>query len=482
MINLRPILLITGSLLLVIAASMLIPAIVDIYYGNEDWMAFVAAAFFTCFIGGVMVFSNQGEVKNFTVKQTFFLTTFSWFAIAIFSTLPFMLSELKMSFTDSFFESMSGLTTTGSTVMVGLDNAPPGILLWRALLNGIGGVGIIVFALAVLPMLRIGGMQLFRSESSDKTDKILPRATQIAGVIGYTYVLLVFLCFAAFWWAGMGPFDAICHSLATIATGGFSTKDASFGYFNSALLDYICVVFMLLGSMPFLLYVQMTQGNFRAFFKDSQVQWFLLITFFCISAVTCWMVMDQAMPFWEALRRVSFNLVSVITTTGFASTDYNQWGSFAVIMFFMCTVMGGCTGSTTGGIKVFRHQVLFETAKAQISRLIQPHGIFLPQFNKKPITDAVTNSVMSFFILFALSFTVLAVLLSLTGLDFITSMSSAAQALSNTGPGLGNIVGPAGNFSTLSDPAKWMLAIGMLIGRLEIFTVLVLFSPYFWRE
>lgn len=483
MINFRPILLVTGILLTILSIAMAVPAVVDIYYANEDWKSFLASAFFTCFVGGTLVLSNQGKIVTFTIKQAFVLTTLSWLLMGAFSSLPFYFSNLGMSYTDAFFESMSGFTTTGSTVMTGLDNAPPGILIWRALLQWLGGIGIIVFAMAVLPMLKIGGMQLFRTESSDKSEKILPRATQISSMIGGVYISLTMTCFLTLWLLGdMMPLDAICHAMSAISTGGYSTKDASVGFYDSVLIEIIIIIFMLLGALPFVLYVQALQGNYKALFKDSQVKWFMSIVILSVSATAFWVNYDSNMPLLEAYRYASFNVISVLTTTGFVNTDYNQWGSFAITFIFLLSVMGGCTGSTSGGIKIFRYQVLYETAKSQITRLIQPHGIFPPLFNGKPISETITGSVMSFFILFAFSFTVLAILLSLTGLDYLTSMSAAAQAMANVGPGLGNIVGPAGNFSTLTDPAKWLLAIAMLVGRLEIFTVLVLFSKYFWKD
>lgn len=482
MVNFRPILYITGVFLSIIAALMVLPALADLYYDNNDWKAFLASAFFTLVVGFTLILTNSGKIEHFTIKQTFVLTTFSWVLLCFFAALPLRLAELEMDFTDAMFEAMSGLTTTGASVMSGLDNTPPGILLWRALLNWIGGIGIIVFAMAVLPMLKIGGMQLFRTESSDKSEKILPRATQISSMIGGIYLLLSVICGLIYWFLGMSGFDAICHAMATIATGGFSTHDASFGFFNSQAIELACIIFMILGALPFVLYIQFLHGRYTTLFTDKQVQLYMVVIVLGIAILTAYRVDTADIELQQALREVSFSFISVITTTGFATTDYGQWGSFAVTFFFLFMVMGGCTGSTTGGIKVFRYQVLYATAKSQITRLIQPHGIFPPRMHGKIISDEVTSSVLSFFILFAISFTVIALGLSYTGLDYLSSMSAAAQALANVGPGLGDIVGPVGNYSSLTDPAKWLITIGMLVGRLEIFTVLVLFSPYFWRD
>jgi trk system potassium uptake protein TrkH len=482
MVNFRPILLVIGILLVVLAAAMALCAVVDLWYGSPDWHAFISSAFYCVFVGGGLIFSNHDHTANFSIKQAFILTVFSWSSLAAFATLPFMLSSYKISFTDAYFEVMSGLTTTGSTVLVGLDTMPPGLLLWRGVLQALGGVGIIVMAMAILPMLKIGGMQLFRTESSDKSEKILPRATQLSASISMVYISLVTSCTVLLWLAGMSMFDAVNHSVAAVSTGGFSTHDASVAYYNNVHIEVILDIFMLLGGMPFVLFVQMAYGNYRPLLLDSQIRWYLSTLLIGIVVLTCWEYLVDKMPFPEALRHSSFNLISIATTTGFASADYSVWSPFAVVLFFFFTIGVACTGSTAGGIKVFRFQVLYETARAQVYQLAQPHGVFRAMFNGKPITETVTNSVLGFFILYALCFSVVALLLSLTGLDFITSMSASATALSNTGPGLGKLIGPAGNFSTLTDNAKWVLSAAMLLGRLELFTVLVLFSPHFWKN
>ena len=482
MLNLRPILFVIGILLAILSAAMVIPAIVDAVLKNPDWGGFALSAFLTAFVGVSLILINLGYQGDISIRQAFFLTTFSWVTVCAFGALPFVFSAVKLSYTDAFFETMSGLTTTGSTVMSGLDHLAPGILLWRSILHGLGGVGIIVMALAILPMLKIGGMQLFRTESSDKSDKILPRATQIAGAIIGIYFLLLFACTTLLWMAGMSLFDAICHALGTISTGGFSTHDASLGYFRSPTIEVIITIFMVLSSIPFLLYIYVLRGNPMALIRDTQVQWFIAIGFFSIATISAWQFFINHVPLYDALRHTIFSVTSIITTTGFVTVDYSTWGNFVITFIFMLTVVGGCTGSTTGGIKIFRYQILYETAKTQIRHLIQPHGVFRPLFNHKVVPEPVTSSVMSFFILFAFCFLAFTVLLSMTGLDYLTSMSATATALGNVGPGLGNIVGPVGNFSTLPDTAKWLLSAAMLIGRLEVFTVLVLFTPYFWRS
>ena len=394
--------------------------------------------------------------------------------------MPFQFSELELDATDAFFESMSGVTTTGATVIVGLDFAPPGILLWRAILQWLGGIGIIVMAVAILPMLQVGGMQMFRVEAFD-TDKVLPRAAQIAGGIAIIYVLLTAMAAMLLWAIGMSGFDAVAHAMTSIATGGFSTYDASVGHFNNAAVDWAMSAIMVLGSIPFVLYLRVIRGDLRPVFADTQVRWFLAILATAILLTAFWLYRSAQMEPLQSLRYSTFNVISVMTGSGFATDDYGNWGSFVVAVMFVLMFIGGCAGSTTCGIKIFRLQVLYATAHAQIHRLMQPNGVFFPYYNKKPIPDPVATSVMSFFFLFAACFALLAVGLGMTGLDFITAVSGAASAIANVGPGLGDIIGPSGNYATLPDSAKLLLSLGMLLGRLELFTVLILLAPSFWR-
>ncbi|MCH2548137.1 MAG: TrkH family potassium uptake protein [Alphaproteobacteria bacterium] len=481
MINLRPILQVNGILLAILAAAMLLPAFIGYILGNPDWKVFLFSAFITAFIGSGLFITNRGFKGELNIRQAFVFTSSSWAILPVFGALPLYYSGFGLTFTDAYFEAVAGFTTTGSTVISGLDTATPELLLWRALLQWLGGIGIIVFAIAILPMLRIGGMQLFRSESSEK-EKILPRAAQIANAIAAVYGLITLVCAITYWLCGMSGFDAICHALTTVSTAGFSTYDASFGHFQNPKLEYASTIFMLVSALPFLLYYQMLRGRHQDMWRNTQVRWFLAIYAMSTAIMALWLVTKHPMSFEEAFRLSAFNVASIVTTTGYASTDYTLWGSFAVVFMFLLGVMGGCSGSTTGGIKVFRYQVLFETAKSQINQLIQPHGVFLPKYNHKPISDAVSNSVMTYFILFAMTFTVTAMLLSLMGLDYITSLSAAASAVANVGPGLGPIIGPSGNYAPLPDGAKYLLCFTMIAGRLELFTVLVLFSPSFWRD
>ena len=478
----RAVFLVNGVLLLILGLAMLVPAMLDARVGHPDWQVFMAAAFVTGFVGASLSITCWGSGEHLTLRQAFILTTSVWVVTPAFGALPFVFSELDLSYTDAFFEAMSGITTTGSTVISGLEFAPPGILIWRALLQWMGGIGIIVTAVAILPLLQVGGMQLFRMESSDASEKVLPRTAQIAGAISIIYLSLSLLCAIVYWAAGMPAFEAAAHAMTTIATGGFSTSDLSIGIYDSALIDYTAMIFMIIGSLPFLLYFQVVRGRPLALWRDSQVRWFFAILATAIGCMTLYQINNNHVPLAQALRYTGFNVTSIMTGTGYATDDYGQWGSFAVVLFFFVMFIGGCAGSTSCGIKIFRFQVLYAAARSQMSRLLQPHGVFVANFNRRPIPDSVMDSVMSFFFLFALSFAVMAVLLSLMGLDFLTAVSGAATAISNVGPGLGDVIGPSGTFAPLPDMAKWLLAAGMLLGRLELLTVMVLFTRTFWRS
>ncbi|WP_350336128.1 TrkH family potassium uptake protein [Coralliovum pocilloporae] len=481
MIDPRPITLIVGALTTGLGAAMLAPALLDILLGNPHWQVFVASSLFTMLTGSMLFLSAQGSAGQMNLRQAFIMTVAAWVSLVGFGAIPFYLSGVVPSITDAVFESMSGLTTTGATVIVGLDNAPPGILFWRGLQQWLGGLGIIVMAVAVLPMLQIGGMQLFKVEAFETPDKILPRATQISGSMTMIYLIFTTLCMIAYWAAGMRMTDALIHAMTTVATGGFSTKDGSIGHFDSAAIDMIGITFMLAGSLPFLLYVQAVQGRTSILWRDSQVKAFMLTVFALVLVAWIYEHARGFNPGIEGLRYAAFNVISIMTGTGYATTDYGAWGPFAVTFFFVIMFIGGCAGSTSCGIKIFRFQVLYQNVRQHLSRIVYPNGIFVTRFNGRKLPDSVSGAVMSFFFLYLCSVAVLAVALSFTGLDDLTAISGAATAISNVGPGLGDIIGPSGNFKPLNDTAKWLLTAGMLMGRLELFTVLVLFLPRFWR-
>ncbi|NND50279.1 MAG: TrkH family potassium uptake protein [Rhizobiales bacterium] len=482
MIDPRPITLVVGVLSTTLGAVMLIPALVDLAYGAPGWTVFAVSSLITLFIGGAMTLATWGRAGNLSIRQAFVLTTAAWVALALFAALPLWLGEAGLSFTDAVFESMSGITTTGATVVTGLDSMSRGFLLWRALLQWLGGIGIIVMAVAVLPMLQVGGMQLFRLESSDTSEKILPRATQIASSITGFYVSVTLICAAAYRIFGMDTFDAVVHAMTTIATGGYSSHDASFAFFANPAVEMVAVVFMIAGSLPFILYLQAMSGKPGLLVRDTQVQWFVGSAAALVIVALIYQLSAGISAPLTAMRHAAFNVVSIMTGTGYASVDYGHWGTFAVGFFFFIMFIGGCAGSTSCGIKIFRFQVLFQHMRVQLARVSYPHGVFTPHYNGRPIPDQASRSVMAFFLLFFVCFALLAVALGMLGLDGTTALSAAASAIANVGPGLGEIVGPAGNYASLPELAKWLLCLGMLLGRLELFTVLVLFTPAFWRN
>jgi trk system potassium uptake protein TrkH len=480
-LDFRPVLHVLGILLSILALSMVLPMLTDLYYGSLDWRAFFISILITAFFGGALMLSTSGQVLNINRREGFLLIVLCWVVISLFAALPLWLSHIGLDFTDAAFEAVSGITTTGSTVIVGLENTPPGVLLWRALLQWLGGIGIILMAMSILPFLKIGGMQMFQTELSE-SEKALPRATRFAASIGIIYVVLTILGIISYHMAGMSLFDSIIHSMTTLSTGGFSSYDSSFAGFEQPAVHYIAVIFMILGGLPFILYLKAINGNARPLLTDSQVRWFLSIVLVSTVTMIIYLMKDGQTDLATAMRLSAFNVVSIITGTGYSNGDYNAWGGFAIGLLFFLMVMGACAGSTTCGIKIFRFQILYAVTKVQIRQLMHPSGVFIPHYNRKPIPKGVPSSVMSFFFMYVLSFAILAILLSFVGLDFLTAMSGAATSISNVGPGLGEVIGPAGNFESLPDSAKWILCIGMILGRLELFPVLVMLSPQFWQR
>jgi trk system potassium uptake protein TrkH len=486
MLSLRPILYLIGHLLVALAAWMLIPLALDMLDGRTDWTAFAAGAGVTFFSGWMLMLMNRDTVIRLNLQQAFVFTTLAWVIVAAFGAMPILIAEPMLGVAGAYYESMSGLTTTGGTVIPDLDAVSRGVILWRALLNWIGGVGIIVMAVAILPTLQVGGMQLFKREaSSDASEKVIPKVRDLAGGIIMTYGVLSVACAVAYWWAGMGWFDAIAHMMATISTGGYSTEDAGVGAFSAAHpnVEWVGVVFMLAGALPFLMYIRLAQGDWGVLRRDSQIRVFLAIALGAalLVALQRYAFSDGSEAFGDILRVTAFNLISIISGTGLVSADYMQWTGFAVSAMFLLVFFGGCAGSTSGAIKTYRLQILWELMRIQGRKLLRPHGVFVAYYNRRPVNADVIESVAAFFFLYIASFLILSFILSAMGYDMVTSLSSIAANLANCGPGLGPIVGPAGNYATLSDPAKWVLSITMLLGRLEFYTVLVLFSPQFWR-
>ncbi len=477
-----PIIYLIGMLLCILSLFMILPAFVDWFYGNENWPAFVGSSMATLFVGSILFLTNKGSAtEHLELRQAFLLTNSAWISIALFGSLPFLLSDIDMSFIDSFFESTSGITTTGATVIENLEAKSHGILIWRALLQWLGGVGIIVMALAVLPMLSIGGMQLFKTESYETPDKVVPKAASFAAGISIVYITLTVIWALMLWGAGMSMFDSIAHAMTTLATGGYSTKSQSLAAFNSSTIEVIIIFGMLVGSLPFVHYLTLTKNGIKNLIKDDQVKLFLTLVFFVVLIMSLYLSSNN-IPYLEALRLASFNVISIITGTGFGTSDFNNWGGFPTTILLILMFVGGCAGSTTCGLRMARIQVLIANAKAQVSKLIRPHAVVVSYYNQKPIPENVAESVMGFFFLYIISFAVIASLLGGLGLDLVTAISGAASAIGNVGPGLGDIIGPSGSYQSIPDLGKLILCAGMILGRLEIFAILVMFSPLFWKN
>ena len=473
---------IIGTLLIILGFFMLVPYWIQILY-KEDSHSFLSSSFITILIGVLFVLANLQEEYQLNLKQTFFFSTFAWIAIAAFGALPFVLSDVNFSLSDAFFESMSGITTTGSTVVTNLDASPKSILLWRAIMQWLGGVGIIVMAITVLPLLKVGGMQLFKIESSDKPEKILPRTSQVAFIIVSTYLILTFSCAFFYKISGMNLFDSIAHAMTTIATGGFSTHNDSIGYFDNSNIEIIATIFIILGSIPFITYLKFIKGNKKIFFQDIQIKG--LVYLFLLSTLIMFLYLffnNNNILIIEKIRIASFNVVSILSGTGYVTNDFSLWGKFPLIFFLFLMFIGGCAGSTACGIKIFRFQLLFLFLNNQIKKIIYPNSIFILKYNNQKITNGYMNSVIIFVFAYLFIFVLTAMLLSITGLDFLSAISGAATSISNVGPGLGEMIGPNGNFKLIPDISKWILSFGMLLGRLELFAVLILFFPSFWRN
>jgi trk system potassium uptake protein TrkH len=480
--TLRIIGFIIGIFLITLAIAMVVPMITSmIFQRTADMPSFLWSSLITFVSGLVLVGQGRPEHVHLRPRDMYLLTVSSWVIVCIFAALPFLLTQ-HISYTDSFFESMSGITATGSTVLSGLDTMSPGILIWRSLLHWLGGIGFIGMAVAILPLLRIGGMRLFQTESSDRSEKVMPRSHMVAKFIVLVYLGITVLGTLAFWWAGMSLFDAVNHAMSAISTGGFSTSDQSLAKWPQPAVHWVAIVVMILGALPFTLYVATLRGNRGALLKDQQVQGFIVLLLVTWLVMGAWYWATTDLPWYDALRHVALNVTSVVTTTGFALGDYSLWGNFALMLFFYLGFIGGCSGSTAGGVKVFRFQVAYILLRANLHQLIHPRAVIKQKYNGHRLDDEIVRSILTFSFFFTFTICLIALMLSLLGLDWMTALTGAASTVSGVGPGLGETIGPAGNFSTLPDAAKWILSLGMLLGRLEIITVLVLCIPAFWRH
>ncbi len=480
--DVRAVLYVIGLVVACLGIAMTAPMVADLIDGNENWRAFAISSLVTGLTGVVITLSTHNRVGNsLTIKQIFILTTGLYVALPVFGAVPFVLGEPGIDIVDAFFEAMSGLTTTGATVIAGLESLPPGVLLWRGLLQWFGGIGIIVIAVVFFPFLRVGGMQLFRWDSLVTLGQILPRAFEVTWSISLIYLFLTVACALGYSFAGMSVFDAIVHSMTTVATGGFANYDSSFASLG-ARAEYVSVVFMILASLPFFRYFQFATGSYRPLFEDRQVRGFMMSIIAIVILLVVWLILVNDRNFEIALRKSLFNGVSILTGTGYASENYSNWGGFPVAVFFIIGLVGGCAGSTCCSIKIFRFQLMISALRAHITRVRLPHAVAVPKYAGQRIPNEVLSSVMSFFVIFFATLLGATLLLAIAGLDFLTSLSAAAAALANIGPGLGDIVGPAGNYAGLGDGPKLLLAFVMLVGRLELTAVYALLTIRFWRS
>ena len=479
MSNYKTVFFTLGILQIILGLFMIVPILAQFIYKEVD-SSFFGASIVTIIFGTLFFLSNLDHDKKLNLQQAFLLTALSWLSIAIFGSLPFVFSDINFSFTNAFFESMSGITTTGSTIISNLDEMPKGILLWRALLQWLGGIGIIIMAITLMPIMNVGGMQLFKISNNDSSEKILPKSKEIAMRLIYIYSGLTTLCAMSYFIFGMSLFDSITHSMTTIATGGFSNYNESIGYFNSSYIEISAIIFILLGSLPFIVYIKFINGNKMIFFNDIQIQTFFKVILGSIIILSIYLAFSNLDTF--SFMAILFNIISILTGTGYVNAQFDNWGSFSLVLFLILMFIGGCAGSTTCGIKIFRIQILYSFIINSLKKIIYPKGIFVLKYDQNPIDNKFISSIISFIYMYLIIFFFITALLSLTGLDFITSISGAATAISNVGPGLGSIIGPNGDFSSLPDASKWILSVGMILGRLELFAILVLFLPSFWRN
>ena len=481
MSNYKTVFFTLGILLIILGVAMIVPISFQLIY-NEFDSTFIISGIITITFGILFFLSNIDHLKSINTQQAFLLTALSWLSIAIFGSLPFFFSGLSLSITDSFFESMSGITTTGATILENIEKSPKGILIWRAMLQWLGGIGVILMAITLMPIMNIGGMQLLKVTSYDTSEKILPKSKEVSLRLITVYLSLTALCSVFYKIFGMNTFDSITHSMTTIATGGFSNYDQSIGYFNNPNIEIISILFILLGSIPFILYIKFISNEKKIIFKDEQVKLFFKLTLISILILFFYLIIVNKNIYEIHIRSVIFNVVSILTGTGYVTKEFDQWGNFPLIFFLILMFIGGCAGSTTCGIKIFRVHILYYFIRNQLMKIIYPRAIINLKYNNNKVDDKLIASIISFIYLYILIFFVLASLLTLTGLDFITSISGAASSLSNVGPGLGSEIGPNSNYSGLPDESKWLLSIGMILGRLEIFALLIIFLPSFWRR
>lgn len=481
MVDLRPIANVIGNLLIFLAAMMMVPASVDFFADLPNAADFLESALLTGGFGLALRLSTaNADLSKLNTRQAYLLTVQVWVGLPLFASLPFMLGAPELGFTDAYFEAVSGITTTGSTVIVGLDELPPGMNLWRGILNWIGGLGIAFIAMIFLPVMRVGGMQFFRTEGFDTLGKALPRATDIALALLAVYAGLTLLCVLVYLGLGMTWLDAVVNGAATIATGGFSPSDASFGKYPGAA-EYAGAVFMLLGSFPYILYARMASGHRGAVLWDAQVGALLRWTLYAVGSVALWRVLNSNMGPEQAFRESLFNIVSIITGTGFFSGSFGAWGEYSMAVALIVGLIGGCSGSSSGALSVFRVQVAWQAVLSQIARIQMPDRIAPIRYAGRRVEDETINALMLYVTGYILIIGVLTVAMSLAGVDMVSALFGIWTSLGNIGYGYGPMVADTGTFRDFPDAAKWLMTLAMLLGRLGLLAILVVALPSFWR-
>jgi trk system potassium uptake protein TrkH len=478
----RPALYIAALCGLYLAAAMFLPAMVDLYYGHQDWQVFALSGFMVGGLSLMTALATHGPPPTFNKRLGFLLVNLLWAVFSIVGAIPLFLAEHELSFAQALFESVSGITTTGSTVISGLDTLPRGILLWRSLLCWMGGIGIVALGLFILPFLKVGGMSVFKLESSDTNDRPFARLASFTRAFLGIYVLLTLVCMIAYDLAGMSHFDALNHAMSTVATAGFSTRDISFAYFDSEAILVIGTIFLTIGSLPFSVLILLAVRRRLNTLRDPQIVVFL--GYLCAFSVLLGVYhhLRNGVEIDTAMIHSFFNMASILSTGGFASDDYTLWGPFAVALAFFATAIGGCSGSTAGGIKTYRFVIIFNIIRSGLKRLIYPNAIYPVRYGNITVDPDAQRGVFLFVSLFLALWAIGSMAMGALGYDFLTATSAVLTCLANVGPGVGPIIGPVGNFSTISDPALYLLSLMMLLGRLEILTVLILLTPVFWRH
>ncbi len=481
MLNIRIILFILGILISILGVCMIVPLLFNIFNQENNSIVFLQSILITLFIGVSLVLAFKKEAKLINIKDTIVLSTLSWPILCLFASIPFYLDINLENYSDAFFEATSGLTTTGASIYENVEKLSAGLLVWRAILQWLGGLGIVIFAIAILPILNLGGLQLFTQSWNKSSKELHYSSKELAKLLGLIYICFTLLIFLFLFLAGLSTFDALCHAMTTVATGGFSTNNNSIAFYDSLIVEIIIVFGMLLASLPFTLYLATLRKNY-SIFVDTQVINFFFIIFFSVTTLSIWIYFENNIDIFTAFRISTFNGISLMTGTGYSTTNFSDWGSFSTSLLLFMMLIGGCTGSTTGGIKVFRIHMLFLIILKELKRINSPRSVDTISYQGRIVNEDVINSVMIIIILFLSGVFLITTVFSLSGYDFVTSLSAGITAVSVVGPGLGNIIGPESSFSEIPTLLKYCLSLAMIIGRLEFLTFLILLSPKFWTK